>query len=222
VTDAAEVIADWDRRIEAALWDDERSGSIEAAYDVFEEGAGVLDSLNTGSDKTEERDRLRVLSYALLRQANVLRQLGRVEEAALKDQEGLSVARRSGDPVSIGRTLLSMAGTAFASSDVERGQEYLAQARDVFATDSTSNAKQGLGWSWVLEADVGNAGLLDVGPHEVVAACQEALRLLEPIENWPGVARTYAAKAAALTQMGDEQGAKEALQHSAAAEARSA
>ena len=115
-TDAAEVIADWDRRIEAALWDDERSGSIEAAYDVFEEGASVLDSLDTGSDKTEERDRLRVLSYALLRQANVLRQLGPVEEAALKDQEGLSVARRSGDPVSIGRTLLSMAGTAFASS----------------------------------------------------------------------------------------------------------
>ena len=63
----------------------------------------ALKALNTVGDERAEHERLRVLCYALLRESNALRQLGRSEEASAKDDEGLGIARLSEDSVSIVR-----------------------------------------------------------------------------------------------------------------------
>jgi hypothetical protein len=222
VADSVDVIAQWEERLEAALWNDERDGSIDAAYEVFREGSAVLGSLDTGGDERAERERLRVLCYALLRESNALRRLDRIEEASAKDAEGLRIARLSDDSVSVGRMMLSIAGTSFAGGDGERGRRYLVESRALFAAGSTPDHVQGLGWTWVLEADVGNAKLVDLDPGEIVAACEEALRLLEPINNWPGIARAYEAEAVALAILGDAEGADEARRQAAIADAASA
>lgn len=117
--------------------------------------------------------------------------------------------------------MLSVAGTAFAGGDAERGQRYLNEARELFSTGSTPDHIQGSGWTWVIDADVGNAGLADAEPRDVVAACDEAIRLLEQIDNWPDIARAYAAKAIALTNLGDTQGAEEAHDRATVADAQS-
>jgi hypothetical protein len=220
VSDAAAEIAGLEERLEAALWEDERSGDVEAALPRYQEVVAALAAIDTGEDGDLERHRQRVLAYALMREANALRQTDDVEGAAEKDRQGLEAARRSGDSVSTGRALLSMAGTAFAAGQADHGETYLEEARTEFEAGTTEDHVQGAGWAWVLTADVGNAGLIDLAPAEVVAAGDRALELLEPIENWPGVARAHAARAVAFDGMGKQEQAEEARRLAAEAEAQ--
>ena len=84
---------------------------------------------------------------------------------------------------------------------------YMRAARDLFECGDSYDHQQGLGWYWILQADLTNAGMLSGEPAEVLAMAQRALEILEPIENWPGVARAYAARAAAHAQLGEEEAA---------------
>jgi hypothetical protein len=48
-----------------------------------------------------------------------------------------------------------------------------------------------------------NAGLLTWDARDVTEAAERALSILQPIENWPGVARAYGARAQARERLGD-------------------
>ena len=52
-----------------------------------------------------------------------------------------------------------------------------------------------------------NAGLIEKEPGEVLEMADTALALLTPIENWPGVARGYAARAVADDRLGNTEAA---------------
>jgi hypothetical protein len=65
----------------------------------------------------------------------------------------------------------------------------------------------------ILQADLSAAGLIKREPVELVEIASRALDILAPIQNWPGVARAYAARASAHEKCGDlEQAVKDHTQ----------
>ena len=76
---------------------------------------------------------------------------------------------------------------------VEQGLAMVQEAQVIFESRDSDDHKQGVGWCWILRADLINAGLVAGSPLDVIAVADRALVALQPIENWPGVARAYAA-----------------------------
>ena len=87
--------------------------------------------------------------------------------------------------------------------EIQRGLSLIKEARSLFEQGQSYDYRQGLGWYWILQADLGNAGLLGEQGPEATAAADRALEILLPLENWPGVARAHAARAQALESLGD-------------------
>lgn len=189
--------------IESALWNVDRQGSAEAAESVYADSIRRLELLGTDPDPAGEAERSRVLAYGYMRFANLLRQSGRVAEAVSADEKGLEAALVADDSVSIGQLLLSIAGTSLAAGEIERGERTLDEAISVFSVDTTPELRQGLGWALILKADAANAGLSNLHADELFTICDEALEILESIENWPGVARAHMAKAIAFDRLGN-------------------
>ena len=78
------------------------------------------------------------------------------------------------------------------------------EACELFEEGDSYDHQQGLGWYWILQADLANAGIIDRQPSEVIEIADRVLKILKPIENWPGVARAYAARAKAHEVIGNE------------------
>lgn len=196
-TDVSARLLESEARIETALSDLEQPGQIEQALDVYQAVERDLLALDLSPGSPHYRDQQRLLAYSLMRSSNVLRQLDRTAEAMAASERELEHARLSGDDVTLARTLLNFGPTLLIVGDTETGMTYLEEARVLFENGDSYDHVQGLGWYWILQADLGNAGLVDVEPEEVIQFTNTALELLEPIENWPGVARAYAARARA-------------------------
>jgi hypothetical protein len=57
-------------------------------------------------------------------------------------------------------------------------------------------------------------------PAEVVEIARRALDILKPIENWPGIARVYAARAIAYEKLGNNEDAAKDRQEQKVAESK--
>jgi len=79
----------------------------------------------------------------------------------------------------------------------ERLEEALEVGKRLFEQSASADYRQGLGWYWILQADLAPIGITQKKPAAVMAFADTALQLLLPIKNWPGVARAYAARAQA-------------------------
>ncbi len=202
-------VARIEREIERALWAHEVPGALDQALAAYTAAREELLALDVSSDPAAGRAQSRVLAYCLMRMGNVLRQLGRHGEAAALAEQELSAARASGDALTLGRSLMSHGVTALRSGARNQGLAELEEAREAFERGSTPDHVQGLGWYWILQADLRNAGLVPGGPEEALAAADRARELLLPIENWPGVARAHAARARAHDARGDARAAAE-------------
>jgi hypothetical protein len=58
------------------------------------------------------------------------------------------------------------------------------EARRLFEQDTSYDYRQGLGWYWIIQADLALAGITRAKPAEVMAFADSALNLLLPIKNW--------------------------------------
>jgi tetratricopeptide (TPR) repeat protein len=145
----------------------------------------------------------RVLAYYLMRQGNAVRQLGQPQEALARGEREIAAARASGDDIALGRSLMSNGASYVAAGQVEQGLEMLEQARALFERGDSYDHRQGLGWGWILQAVLVNAGLTTPERRAAIAAADRAPAVLLPIENWPGVVRAYAARAQAHESLGD-------------------
>ena len=94
-------------------------------------------------------------------------------------------------------------GIVAGNDDV--GLELLDEARMVFESGASYDHQQGLGWYWIIQADLVNAGFVEKEPAEVLEITNQIISILEPIENWVGVARAYAARSAAHLSIGNHQ-----------------
>ncbi len=207
--DALAALKKIEERIENALWELEVPGAWEDALAVYQESRRELEALMPAEDPGAHAAHQRVLAYCLMRLGNILRQLDRHEEAARLAEPELAAARASGDSITLGRSLLSRSVSAILAGGVEAGLEGLEEAHSLFESGDTADHEQGLGWYWILLADLRNGGLVPGGARAAIEAADHALTLLRPIENWTGVARAHAARARAHEALGHTEAAEQ-------------
>jgi tetratricopeptide (TPR) repeat protein len=196
-----------ENQIEAALWDSEVHEELEKSLQAYQDAEGKVNELGIGENDPAYPEQQRVLSYCLMRQGNILRQLGKPQEALELGKREVVAARASGDEITLGRSLMSNSTNLIVAGNKDDGLNVLDHARKVFEMGESYDHQQGLGWYWILQADLANAGLVKREPAEVIDIATRALEILRPIENWPGVARAYAARAIAREKSGDEESA---------------
>ncbi len=208
MTEVSQRIKAIESRIEAALWESEVHEDLEKALIVYEDAESKLEALGIDADNPAYPEQQRVLSYSLMRQGNILRQLKKPQDALELGNREIAAARASGDQITLGRSLMSNGTNLIVAGKMDQGLKLLDNAQQEFAKGDSYDHKQGLGWFWILQADLVNAGLVEKEPAEVIEFATRALEILAPIENWPGVARGYAARSIARKKLGDEAGAE--------------
>jgi tetratricopeptide (TPR) repeat protein len=220
MNNASVVIRAIENQIENTLHELELREKLDQAFEAYRLSEAQLNGLGIGPNDPEYIDQQRVLSYCLMRQGNVLRQLGKPEEAlALGDREILA-ARLSKDDITLARALMSNGTNLIVAGKVDEGLKLIDTAKELFEKGTSYDHKQGLGWYLILQADLANAGLTRRDPAEVAKIATQALDILEPIENWPGVARAYGARSIACEKMGDHSAAKQDNDHRLTAESK--
>ena len=118
--------------------------------------------------------------------------------------EKLLPAEASKDAIAWTRSLMSHRTNHIITGDAKIGLDMLEQARELFECGDSYDHQQGLGWFWILQADLANAGIIEKAPAEIVDTADRAVEILMPIENWPGVARAYSSRAGSTLRIGGE------------------
>jgi tetratricopeptide (TPR) repeat protein len=190
-------------QIEKALWELEVHDKLEQALNIYTQAETDLHNLGIQEANPDFAKQQRVLSYCLMRQGNILRQLGKTQDALLLGEREIAAARASGDEITLARALMSNGTNYLVSGQVEKGLQMVEESRQMFENGDSYDHRQGLGWYWILQADLANAGLVKKDPAEIIEIASHALAILEPIQNWPGVARAYAARAKAHEELGE-------------------
>jgi tetratricopeptide (TPR) repeat protein len=197
-----------EKRTEAALGELEHEGRWAEALAIYAGAGAEVDALGIPRADPAYKPARRLRAYLYLREANALRALGRHAEAAPLADKELSAAMASGDHLSIARAMFSLGTTCVANGETERGLKLLADSKPMFAHHEDDDHRQGLGWWHVVMADLNNLGLHPALPQQALADADEALSILRPLKNWPGIARAHLARAAALERLGDSDSAK--------------
>jgi len=191
--------------IEKALASLEMSGQLDEALAAYRSTEAAVEAVESSPGDSVYAEKQKVLAYCLMRQVNILRQLGQLEEALVLSDRELTAARASDDEVTLARSLMSHGTTYIVNNNTEKGMTFIEEARPLFERGTTYDHIQGLGWYWILKADLLNAGIIPGEPSEVITACDKALEILIPIKNWRGVARAYAARAQAHENLGNHE-----------------
>lgn len=194
----------YEDRVENALWAHEVKGQLEDALNEYRAVETDLAALAISPDQSAFPESQRVLAYCLMRQGNILRQIGQTEEALELGEREIAAARASRDELTLARSLMSYGTNLIVSGQIDDGLSLVDEAHSFFEAGESDDFKQGLGWYWILQADLANAGLVNSHSTEVVQAANRALTILTPLENWPGIARAYAARAQAYEKVGND------------------
>lgn len=198
----------YEEQIEDALWELEVKGNEESALSVYRRVTSELEVAMEAGD-VDEADARRVLSYGYLRQANIVRGQGALGDARALGEKSVDFGRASGDGVALARAFLNHAAT-LAMMKHPDVKQLLDECLALFSSGSSDDHMQGVGWHWILVADLCSAGLLPGGATAVIAAAEEALQALIPIKNWQGIARAHSSLEHAYKENGDEDLARQA------------
>ena len=204
MTELPEKIKEIENQIEKALWGEEQHEALEKALEIYQDAEAKLEKLGINTDDPAYAEQQRVLSFCLMRQGNILRQLKKPQQALALCEREMAAARASGDEITLARSLMSNGINIIVSGEIERGSKLLEEARELFKKGASSDHKQGEGWTWIIQADLANAGMVGRDPAEVIEIATRALEILMPIENWPGVARAHAARATVYEKLGND------------------
>jgi tetratricopeptide (TPR) repeat protein len=210
MNELSENIKDIENQIEKALWGVEMHEELGKALEIYKDAEIKLEKLGINADDPAYAEKQRVLSYCLMRQGNILRQMKKPQQALEISEREITAARASGDGITLARSLMSNGINRVVSGEIDRGSKMLEEALQLFKNGKSYDHKQGVGWCWIIQADLANSKLVEREPAEVVDIATRALDILKPIENWPGVARAYAARAEAHEKLGNaEEAAKD-------------
>jgi hypothetical protein len=207
MAEISETIKGIEDQIEQALWALEVHNEIENALEAYQNAESKLTALALPLEDPAYAEQQRVLAYCLMRQSNLLRQMEKPDEAFALSERELAAARASGDEITLARSLMSNGANHLVAREIEKGLRLLEEARLLFENGNSYDHLQGLGWYWILQADLVNAKIVERSPSEVIEFADRALKILKPIENWPGVARAYAARAQVHENTGNQDGA---------------
>ncbi len=203
MTEPSQAIQAIEQQIDKALWDLEIKEQLDPALKVYHESEVQLLELHLAPGDPSYADQQRVLAYCLMRQGNILRQEGKPQAALELGEREVAAAQASGDQITQSRALMSYGTNLIVAGKVEQGLPLIEEARQLLERGDSYDHKQGLGWYWILQVDLANAGMVKKDPVEIVEMARRALDILLPIENWPGVAHAYAGLAKAHEKLGE-------------------
>lgn len=153
----------------------------------------------------------KLLAQCYLRQAGMLRQLGRLNEANVINKKEIESARLSGSSIVYAQSLFSTGINLLSNRQIEEGLSLLLEAKKSFQEGNTSDHKQGVGWYWIILADLGNKGLINVSNEDIINYASKAIAILTKIQNIPGISRAYEARSIAYKNSGDYEKAEDDL-----------
>lgn len=205
-------------RAEAALGSLEHDNRWAEALAIYQAAGAEVDALGFDRQHPAYAAGQKLRAYLYLREANALRALGRPAEAAPLAEQELTAAMASRDGLTIARAMLSLGTTCLVSGEPERGLKLIADARPMFEHGDDFDHRQGLGWWYLIQADLSDARLAPTDAAYALECADQALAILRPLANWPGVARGHAARAAALERLGKPDEARVARTAQAMAE----
>lgn len=211
VPDFTALLRELEKRTDDALGSLEQDNQWAEALVVYRSAGAEVDGLGLPKDDAAYKDARRLRAYLYLREANALRALGRPAEAEPLGHLELEAALASGDSITIARAMFSLGGTYLANGEIERGLKFLDDAKPMFEHQDDFDHRQGLGWWYLIQADVSNGGLARTEARYALEMADKALAILRPLDNWPGIARAHAARAKASERLGDAETARVAL-----------
>lgn len=193
---AADLLKTIEADLERALQEYEQRGEPAVALVAYERALTDLDRLPRSADVQ------RLRAYALMRAANVLNELDRLDEALVSSERALIAAERSDDEIALGRAQLAQAAVQLTRRETDQGLLMLRVAAETFARDDSADHREGLAWVHIIQAETRLLGLIESEPTEIVARAEEALALLRPLASWPAIDRSHAARAVAWATYG--------------------
>jgi hypothetical protein len=156
---------------------------LDEALAIYRQSEQELNRLEIRMDDPTYREQQRVLSYCLMREVNILRQLGKPDEANGLSEQELVAARKSGDDITLARALMSAGTNLIVTGRIDEGLQWINEAAERFKTGDSYDHRLGRGWCRILLADLTNAGMIKKEPDEVIKIATEAMEILEPLEN---------------------------------------
>ena len=190
---------------EGVVW--EMKGQFERALDAYDR---LLAEVETSSPTShvESSEKNAILAYLLMRKAGALLQTGKAELGEQLMHQALNCAEQSGNSLAIARAKLGVGVFCGSTNRLEEGEKLLAEALLSFGEGTDYDSKQGYGWALLnLGGLYGKQGKWAPAEQKLV----EAIKLLETIENWVGVASAYELKAKHNNAKGNTASAKEDL-----------
>lgn len=181
-------------------------------YRVIEEK--LLNLLDGCKSDEETIYAYKILAQCYLRLGNMCRSLGKPAEAYQYSEKEAEFARLSGDSVSLAQSIFSKGISHISNNQVQEGLSLLDRALGMFEKGDTFDHIQGIGWYWIIKADIANKGIISVPSEKIVEFADQALEKLLPINNWPGISRAYLARSMAYGNLGKADLAQEDLEKS--------
>ncbi|WP_096154195.1 MULTISPECIES: hypothetical protein [Bacillus] len=188
-------------KLEKALILFEQLGKYELALEQYNEVEKEVIKMMEHTE-VESTKVHKLLAQCYLRQAGMLRQLGRKEEANEANQKEIESAKLSGNSISYAQSLFSTGVNLLSNREIEEGLQLLLEAKKHFEAENSVEHKQGLGWYWIIMSDLGNKGMIASSNEQILNYSSKAIELLTQIQNTSGIARAYKARATAYKNMG--------------------
>jgi tetratricopeptide (TPR) repeat protein len=190
---------------EGLTW--EMKEQFERALDAYNRLLAEAEAFSPTS-QFENNEKNAVMAYLLMRKAGVLLQTGKAELGEQLMHQALDYAEQSNNSLVIARAKLGVGVFYGSTNRFEKAEKLLTEALLSFGKGTDYDSKQGYGWALLnLGGLYGKQGKWVMAEQKLT----EAIKLLEAIENWVGVASAYELKAKHDSARGDVESAKKDL-----------
>jgi tetratricopeptide (TPR) repeat protein len=180
----------WEARAdkEGLTW--EMKGQLEKALDSYDRLLAEVETVSPTS-QSENSEKKAIIAYLFMRKAGILLKTGKLESGNSLMNRALVCAQESGNLLILNRAKLGL-GVLYASANkFEEGEKLLKEALSGFNQSTDYDNRQGAGWTLL---NLGGLYLKQEKPFLAEEKLNEAIKLLETIENWVGVASAYELK----------------------------
>lgn len=176
----------------------DKEGLVWEEKEQFEKAINAYDKLLAEAEacsptsQLENNEKNAIMAYLLMRKAGVLLQTGKMEQGEQLMHQALERAEKSAKSLIIARAKLGLGVFYGSTGRLEEGEKQLEAALSSFGKGADYDSKQGYGWALL------NLGGLHRKQGKLIQAEQkllEAIKILENIKNWVGVASAYELKA---------------------------
>jgi tetratricopeptide (TPR) repeat protein len=190
---------------EGLVWEEKEE--FEKAITAYDRFLTEIEVLSPGN-RHEEEEKNAITAYLLMRKAAVLLQTGKLELGERLMFEAAQHAEESRKSLAVTRAKIGIGVLYGSTGRLDEGEKFLKAALLSFGKGTDYDSKQGCGWALL------NLGGLYNKQGKLIQAEQklcEAIRILESIENWVGVASAYELKAKVSNAKKDHEQAKQDL-----------